>query len=283
MESEELNPFIRYAKIHETYYVKTENSVCYDCRIFFISSGKGVLVANGRRYTFNRGNVFYLPPKTRYRFEFDNPKSIKIYVLNFDLTDKFYNIENSLGTATESSFNPNKTPQYDLPKEFSEVIAHSNAVDLKYYLDECVISFLQKTAYFKQYASANLKLALIKLIQKNDNGNRSYSLVQSVKAYIRNNYENAELDNSRISEEFNYHPYHLNRLMKKYSDETLHDYLIGYRLDMAKNYLTTTTLNVTAIAEKTGFASYTHFIETFRKTVGISPLQYRKQHVDYGF
>jgi transcriptional regulator GlxA family with amidase domain len=71
--------------------------------------------------------------------------------------------------------------------------------------------------------------------------------------------------------------------MKKHTKKTLHGYLLEYRIHMAKNYLTTTSLNVTEIAEKTGFASYTYFIKTFREQTGLSPLKYRKTHENIGF
>ena len=66
--------------------------------------------------------------------------------------------------------------------------------------------------------------------------------------------------------------------MKAHTQKTLHDYLTDYRLHMAKNYLRTTSLNVTQVAEKTGFSSYTYFIKLFRERVGVSPLQYRRSH-----
>ena len=71
--------------------------------------------------------------------------------------------------------------------------------------------------------------------------------------------------------------------MKAHTKKTLHDYLIDYRLHVAKNYLRTTTLTITSIAEKTGFASYTYFIKLFREHTGLSPLQYRKSHKNIGF
>jgi AraC-like DNA-binding protein len=71
--------------------------------------------------------------------------------------------------------------------------------------------------------------------------------------------------------------------MKAHTKKTLHSYLIDFRIHMAKNYLTTTTYNVTTIAEKTGFPTYTYFIKTFREKTGVSPLQYRKSHSNIGF
>lgn len=283
MKIEELNPFIRYATMHQAYYPQKENSVCYDCRLFYVLQGDGVFFANGQNYNVSQGFCVFLPPKTQYRFAFSNHDNVKIYVLNFDLTDEFSALPKSLGTATESTFDERKVLHYILPNEFYEPIIQANGIFIRNYVADCVDLFLQKIVYYKHSASANLKLALLELLREANSEKNDYRLIQSVQEYIRSNYQNAELDNQEIAEQFNYHPYHINRLMKAHTGKTLHAYLIEYRLHMAKNYLRTTTLNITAIAEKTGFSSYTYFIKLFRERTGVSPLQYRKTHKNIGF
>ena len=283
MKIEEINPFIRYATMHQTYYSQKENSICYDCRLFYVLQGDGEFFVNGQTYHVSAGFTAFLPPETQYNFNFIHSDSVKIYVLNFDLTDQFVHLSKSFGTAKESTFSANKSPQYILPEEFNEPIVCSNGISVQNRVAECVELFLQKVVYYKLFASAHLKLALLVLLRESHSERNDYKLTQSVQEYIRNNYHNAELNNQDIAEHFNYHPYHINRLMKAHTKKTLHEYLIDYRLHMAKNHLRTTTLNVTTIAEKTGFSSYTYFIKLFRERTGISPLQYRKKHKNIGF
>ena len=283
MKIEELNPFIRYASMHQTYYPAKENSICYDCRLFYVLQGDGVFFANGENYNVSQGFCVFLPPKTQYRFGFSNNDNVKIYVLNFDLIGEFSSTPKSLGTATESNFQAQKVLQYELAQEFSEPIVQINGISIRNHVANCVELYLKKIAYYKHSASAHLKLALIELLYESHSEKNDYGLILSVQEFIRNNYDNAELDNQAIADEFNYHPYHINRLMKTHTKKTLHDYLIDYRLHMAKNYLRTTNLNVTTVAEKTGFSSYTYFIKLFRERTGSSPLQYRKKHKNIGF
>ena len=278
MTLNELNPFVRYATMHQNFYPQKEDSICYDCRLFLVSQGDGSFFVNGQTYHVSAGFTAFLPPETQYRFRFSKPNAVKIYVLNFDLTDEFSSLAKSLGTATESTFLLHKVPRYRLPEEFSEPIIRANGISVQNSVGECVNLFLQKIAYYKHSASARLKLVLFELLRDAHGEKSDYKLVQSVQEFIRNNYQDCELTNQSIGEKFNYHPYHINRLMKSHTQKTLHDYLTDYRLHMAKNYLRTTTLNVTAIAEKTGFSSYTYFIKLFRERVGLSPLQYRKKH-----
>lgn len=283
MKLEEINPFIRYAKLHTAFYPQKETSVCYDCRLFYVLQGDGEFQANGQDHTLSSNTLIFLPPNSRYRFSFNDLNEVKIHILNFDLTPAFCQFSHSLGTATEDTFDSKKLLTYDLPQEFSQAIVENNCIPICNRISSCTDLFLRKEPYYKHAASAHLKLALIELLREYKNERTDYKLVQSVQEFIRNHYDDAELDNQTIAAQFNYHPYHINRLMKAHTKKTLHDHLIDYRLHMAKNYLATTTLNVTMIAEKTGFSSYTYFIKLFRERTGVSPLQYRKTHKHIGF
>ena len=283
MKIEDLNPFIRYAATHQTYYPKKENSICYDCRLFYVLQGEGTFFANGQNYNVSKGFCAYLPPQTQYNFKFLNHNAVRIYVINFDLSCEFISFNKSLGTATETNFQKDKVLLYDLPQEFNQPIIQSNAISIRNQVGDCVEIFIKKIDYFKHSASAYLKLALIGLLSHFNSKKNDYRLIQSVQEFIRNNYHDTELNNVEIAKQFNYHPYHINRLMKVHTKKTLHDYLLDYRLHMAKNYLRTTTLNVTEIAEKTGFSSYSYFIKIFRERTGNSPLQYRKANKNIGF
>lgn len=283
MKIEQLNPFIRHAKLYTTYYQQKENHVCYDCRLFYIAQGEGKLYANGQSYTVANNTCIFLPPKSRYFFAFLKRNNVKIYILNFDLTDEFHTFSHSLGTAMESTFQPEKLLVYELPQEFENAIVENNCLPVFDRVASCIDLFLHKEPYYKHSASAQLKLALLTLLKEFKNERLDYKLVQSVQEFIRNHYDDVELSNQMIAQQFGYHPYHINRLFKAQTKNTLHDYLIDYRLHMAKNYLSTTTLNVTMVSEKTGFSSYTYFIKLFRERTGLSPLQYRKTHKNIGF
>lgn len=283
MKIEELNPFIRYARMHQKFYPQKENSVCYDCRLFFVLKGEGDVFINGKRNRILSGFTAFLPPKTQYRFDFTNPNDVEVYVLNFDLTDGFSHLSKSLGTATESNFLLTNVLNYDLCEEFNRPIVRSNSFAIQTHVGECINLFLREIAYYKHSASALLKIVLIELLKNEHDEKEGYKLVEEVQEFIRNHYQDCELTNQTIAKEFNYHSYHINRVMKAKTGIALHEYLINYRLRMAKNYLTTTDFTVTEIAEKTGFASYVYFIKLFRERVGVSPLRYRKTNKNIGF
>jgi len=58
---------------------------------------------------------------------------------------------------------------------------------------------------------------------------------------------------------------------------TLKQFITSLRLRQACNLLQTTGLEVAEVAYRCGFSGESHFIETFRKHLGITPGKYRKE------
>ena len=172
---------------------------------------------------------------------------------------------------------------YALPKEFSDVIVQDNLFQIQELLTKCVNEFLEKSIYYCITASAMLKLCLIESLKKTVKFGPNQELAGRIQKYIHNHYHLQELTNEDVAKEFNYHPFYLSRVMKEATGKTLHQYLVYYRIHMAKNYLITTDLNICMIADITGFSSCSHFIKIFREQTGVTPRQYKKTHINFGF
>ena len=65
---------------------------------------------------------------------------------------------------------------------------------------------------------------------------------------------------------------------QQYLHKSPFGYLIELRLRKAEILLTSTNRKVTDIGYETEFSSISYFIETFRKTYGVSPNAFRKLH-----
>lgn len=78
--------------------------------------------------------------------------------------------------------------------------------------------------------------------------------------------------------ELNFHPVYLSRVFKKEMGITFSDYLAEYRMNVAKEWLETTTMRLSEVAEKLNYSNTTAFIRIFRKVVGMTPGQYRERH-----
>ncbi|WP_248926687.1 helix-turn-helix domain-containing protein [Paenibacillus hamazuiensis] len=81
----------------------------------------------------------------------------------------------------------------------------------------------------------------------------------------------------------NYHPSYISRVFKKHYGIAYVDYVIEYRMNMAKSYLEHTSLSIADIARKLQYMHTSAFIRAFRKIVGVTPGKYREemQHVTW--
>ncbi len=68
------------------------------------------------------------------------------------------------------------------------------------------------------------------------------------------------------------------RLFKRYMKESMFDYLLNYRVERSLELLRHSALDVTQIAGQTGFASPGYYSRIFKRKMGCTPLEYRKNH-----
>lgn len=276
MKISDLNPHIRYAQIHHLFKpLSTSFSICYDCRIFYIEKANGFITANETKYDISNDTVIYFPPETKYKFSFPENTDFKVIVFNFDLINDFSEQSSSLGTATEQTFIKEKAINYSLPQKLSAPIV-KQLPQIRQTLEKCTENFLQKISFYRENSSALLKLCLLELIRENTKKHIYSQLCDDVTAYIHTHYAQPTLSNDLIAEKFNYHPYHLSRIIKEQTGKTLHQYLVYYRLRIAKNLLLTTQYDIEHIAWKSGFSSTAYFIKIFREHTGTTPNKYRK-------
>lgn len=282
MKISDLNPHLRYARTHFAHInFPDEYSICYDCRLFFIKNGSGIIEADGKNYNITNDTAIFLPPGTKYKLFFDNNTEFEIIVLNYDLINDFSHLKNSLTTATQSNFKKEIMPVYEVFHEFSKPIV-SVLPQIYRTASKCCEKFLIKNTYYREEASALLKLCLLEMIRPTALGNELSAMCEKVMGYIHENYSQSSLTNSTVAAHFNYHPYHLSRMIKQETGKTLHQYLTYYRIQIAKNYLVTTNYDMEQIAWLSGFCSSAYFIKTFRQQNGITPKKYRSERFNSG-
>lgn len=93
---------------------------------------------------------------------------------------------------------------------------------------------------------------------------------------VRERYDR-DISLEACAEELHFHPVYLSRVFKKEMGMTFSDYVAEYRMNIAKEWLETTTMRLAEIAERLNYSNTTAFIRIFRKVVGMTPGQYREQ------
>ena len=103
----------------------------------------------------------------------------------------------------------------------------------------------------------------------------SGQIVKKVMEYIYLHY-GEELSNRRLSEVVGVSPNYLSKLFQKHTGVTLHNYLIQYRLEKARDYLLSAECNISEVSLKCGFSSISSFSKSFKAKWGMSPSEYIK-------
>lgn len=109
-----------------------------------------------------------------------------------------------------------------------------------------------------------------------DKTNKQFrSLSEQIAVIVRSEYDQ-ELTLEQIGERLHYNPNYLSNIFKKEFGTTFSDYLMNYRLEMAKKWLVETDMTIREIAERLQYHKPQNFIRSFRKKEHVTPGEYRK-------
>ncbi len=102
--------------------------------------------------------------------------------------------------------------------------------------------------------------------------------VQSCCDYIDTHLE-SQIDLETLARRVGYSEYYLSRKFKTETGKSLNEYIRTARIDRAKILLATTEMSIQSISDRLCFGNRSFFADTFRKTVGMPPAEYRKKHL----
>ena len=276
MKIYEINPFIRFATTIRLFDSREKVS-SRDCRLFFVQKGNTRLVINDTQYALARDSAILFPGGTVYNFLVEDP--VTLISINFDYTQKNRNISGSLSPIAAKNFQKIMILEnvfFEDAEILNSPLQIDKAFGLRDKLENITSIYKKREIYYIERSSALLKDAVIDMLQSALFTSQTVlNIIEKVIKHIQTNYA-LNISNTDIADIVNYHPYHLNRLMIKYTGFTLHQYLLNVRLEKAKEYLLNTTYSVSVIAEKCGFYSSGHFSSTFNRVCGCSPKAYRE-------
>ena len=250
-----------------------------DSRIFHIISGTGEITAEGKTYTLCKGSTVIFGAGTPYIW---NVSEMQFYIINFDYSSKFSDITATFHPFHEENFPENQ--KMDCGEISDEPILNSpivlqNASSLEPLFRMIVTEYSVGGRYSGRFLSNAVKAliyAILKLATEKERADeeKSAPLVRSVIEYVGENL-GEDLSNAEIAKKFHFNASYINRIFKKHTGTTLHDYILERRINLAAEKLRSEVLSVSEIARLTGFSGAVHFSKAFRKRMGMSPSDYR--------
>lgn len=114
-------------------------------------------------------------------------------------------------------------------------------------------------------------------IEKGSDQNTSLTLQHNILRFIHENYAEA-LTLDKLADFLNMSKYHVSRLVKSILGMNFSEYLLIYRVEVAKKELSTTDFPISNIAMNVGFNDSTYFTKKFKEVTGLTPKHYRQTY-----
>lgn len=171
----------------------------------------------------------------------------------------------------------------DVPKNYSHYSYTSSRNRLVDYSQLMLQEFREKKPGFDIICKSILQVLLVFISRELDLSIISDStfLISKecalAKRYIDSNYaQNITLDT--LAEITHINKYYLAHSFANCIGQSPISYLSSKRLQTSKELLSSTNYSIAQIASSTGFSSQSYFSQIFKKSVGMTPQQYRKMH-----
>lgn len=272
-------PFLRYIALGN--HLPNKSYVrAYDCRFFYVLSGKGILFTEKGDFELCPDTLCYYPSGCSYHIQSDEKEALNFISVNFDFSDAYRQDDGTLRPVPERDFDPaSERPSYKSIDEkiFSRPFSVKNAVFLRNDLIRLSELSKQGGEYKKSVCGAFLKLIIIELSKFVLHNQKSSRPALLALKYVENNYA-SRLSVEGIASHLGYHPYYLGSVFKKSTGTGLCEYINTVRIKNAEELLLHTDEPISIIAEKCGFESADRFSLVFKKQNKMPPSKWRREY-----
>lgn len=138
-----------------------------------------------------------------------------------------------------------------------------------------IISDLEKCLNLQEL-SDHLKEQTDAFFSDSSTNQEDNSIIYIIREYISKNYSRETLSVKDISDHVFLSTSYVCTLFKNETGQTLNQYITEYRITKAKQLLRDPRYKITDIAVRVGYSDSNYFGKSFKKSVGLSPSEYRE-------
>lgn len=250
-------------------------SVHHEVEIGIVRSGSIVIETALGIEQLDKGDIFFIAPNQKHKFDHNNGAHIEIMLLNLNdgatLTQQF------IPTAVIKSIvggNCTKFLKFKPNEEIYGPVHECFETAFRAEVDKPRGFYLLATGKFYELFYYFFETQKLEIYDIETQGKKDRAL-RRVTEYINENFCNL-LTLDIIAEHTNLSRYYISHLFKELLNTTFINYLNELRLSRAALLLTTTDTPVIEIAGKSGFNNISNFNRAFKMYYGITPSKYRK-------
>ncbi|WP_019912244.1 helix-turn-helix transcriptional regulator [Paenibacillus sp. HW567] len=236
--------------------------------LYYLTEGERVYFVDDRVVTVHKGELILIPGRELHATSSSEIAEFERILINYD--------PGLLPAPLQTEAQWFQHPRYRL---FRLTLREQNEAEglLHRMLEECR---LQRPYY--ETAIVTLFTELMLLLQRSENTSQTgetkhplHHLVTDVATFIRDHYRET-LTLEKTAGHFFISPSYLSRVFHRLTGFHFREYIVHVRVREAERLLAGTSVKIQEIASLVGFEHLSHFNKTFKKSTGLTPLQYRK-------
>ncbi|POZ13823.1 AraC family transcriptional regulator [Lelliottia aquatilis] len=236
--------------------------------ILYVEEGFGVTIVDNRHYTMRPGRMFFFPPFTLHKVMVDE-QAEAIYrrtIIHLD----HHAVLKVLRDFPQAQQRLQKLARRGGPAWVADVA--QSQVHINHLLN-CYQPPMNSESV------ASLLISLFAMLPDDSDGapGSSHGIASQVMFWLDENYQ-VKFSLDALALELGKSRSYVSRKFHSETGEKIHDYLNTLRLRKACECLLHSDESVRDIGARVGFSDVTYFISAFRKGIGETPLQYRKNH-----
>ena len=166
------------------------------------------------------------------------------------------------------------------PQTPIEKLHFPQGFDITPIAEKIVSSWQKRDGAYSALSSLYALLAKTGFTEESYVSTREKRLLPPVLEYLQAHISDPELPIGQLSELAGVSDVYLRRLFKKQFDASPATYVIRERMRIASALLESGERNIGTVALRVGYRDALYFSRLFKKQTGLSPSEYRKQHMD---
>jgi AraC-like DNA-binding protein len=228
--------------------------------LFFIVGGKGQFLIQDQAFPVDASKLVLINPNVAHTEASLNAQPLEYIVLGIG------GIELAAGENSNGQF---------------RILEHFDRTEIALCLRNILREMELKNTGYEDVCQAYMEILIVRLMRQMAltvpvapqvvHSNRQCA---AVRRYIDLHYKEP-LTLELLAEEAHMNKYYLSHAFKEEYGIPPINYMIDRRISESKYLLTETDLSMSQIARLLGFSSLSYFSQVFRKTQGISPMEYR--------
>ena len=229
--------------------------------LFFIVSGKGQFLIEDQVFPVDVNNLVIINPNVTHTEDSLNAQPLEYIVLGID--------------GIELATSENSNGQFC-------ILDHYESMEISPCLRNILREMALKSTGYEDICQAYMEILIIRLmrstslaVQAEPQSISSNRQCAAVRRYIDLHFKEP-LTLEQLSEEAHMNKYYLSHVFKREYGVSPINYMISRRIDESKYLLAETDLSMSQIAQLLGFSSSSYFSQAFRKTQGVSPMEFRQ-------